>query len=288
MHNNTLTPFAFDDALVRVHMDEDGNHWFVAKDVALALGYQWNGSACISHVPEEWQRVRSVLTHSRGKQEMLCLTEQGLYFFLGRSDKPKALPFQKWLAGEVLPALRKTGQYTMPGCEVEDAGEEQEVCESGNAAFLELPPAVKRMSVRDRKDCMSFALQMARQTNIVNPADIYTLFLSFCMNLCSNASALPQRPKENERANVRLFVEECCEQGNPKRRVPLNSIYNAYRDWCHDQERPLEPVTRHKFMEYLARVAPWCKIIRANMQGSRIWFVGNLNLQPASVYNLSS
>jgi prophage antirepressor-like protein len=34
-----------------------------------------------------------------------------LYFFLGRSDKAKALPFQKWLAGEVLPAIRKTGRY---------------------------------------------------------------------------------------------------------------------------------------------------------------------------------
>lgn len=42
---------------------------------------------------------------------MLTLSEQGLYFFLGRSDKPKALPFQKWLAGEVLPAIRKTGKY---------------------------------------------------------------------------------------------------------------------------------------------------------------------------------
>ena len=42
---------------------------------------------------------------------MLCLSEQGLYFFVCRSDKPKALPFQKWLAGEVLPALRRTGEY---------------------------------------------------------------------------------------------------------------------------------------------------------------------------------
>jgi len=44
---------------------------------------------------------------------MLCLTEQGLYFFLARSDKPKALPFQKWLAGDVLPSIRKTGSYSL-------------------------------------------------------------------------------------------------------------------------------------------------------------------------------
>ena len=50
----------------------------------------------------------------RGPQEMAVLTERGLYFFLGRSDKSKALPFQKWIAGDVLPAIRKTGSYSTP------------------------------------------------------------------------------------------------------------------------------------------------------------------------------
>ncbi|MDL2267993.1 hypothetical protein LJC46_08425 [Desulfovibrio sp. OttesenSCG-928-G15] len=49
-----------------------------------------------------------------GTQRMLMLSEQGLYFFLARSDKPLALPFQKWLAGEVLPAIRKHGGYLTP------------------------------------------------------------------------------------------------------------------------------------------------------------------------------
>jgi prophage antirepressor-like protein len=61
-------------------------------------------------VPEEWRVVTSVVT-SFGEKDTHCLTEQGLYFFLGRSDKPKALPFQKWVAGEILPAIRKRGAY---------------------------------------------------------------------------------------------------------------------------------------------------------------------------------
>jgi phage antirepressor YoqD-like protein len=44
---------------------------------------------------------------------MVVLTEQGLYFFLARSDKPLALPFQKWIAGEVIPTLRRTGEYSL-------------------------------------------------------------------------------------------------------------------------------------------------------------------------------
>jgi hypothetical protein len=48
-----------------------------------------------------------------GVQEILCLSEHGLYFFLARSDKPAALPFQKWIAGEVLPRIRRTGVYAV-------------------------------------------------------------------------------------------------------------------------------------------------------------------------------
>ena len=103
---------------VRTFRDKAGEPLFVAKDVALALGYEWNGNARIAHIPAEWRGVTSVVTPS-GTQEMVVLTEQGLYFFLGRSDKPKALPFQKWLTGEVLPAIRKTGGYGTPQTENE-------------------------------------------------------------------------------------------------------------------------------------------------------------------------
>ena len=40
-------------------------------------------------------------------------TEQGLYFFLGRSDKKKALPYQMWIADDVVPSIRKTGAYSL-------------------------------------------------------------------------------------------------------------------------------------------------------------------------------
>ena len=84
----------------------------MAKDVAEALEYRWNGNAAIAHVPAEWRGVRSILTPG-GTQELATLSEQGLYFFIARSDKPRAIPFLKWIAGEVLPAIRKTGQYSI-------------------------------------------------------------------------------------------------------------------------------------------------------------------------------
>lgn len=111
---SSLTPFSFESHEIRT-LTIGENPWFVAKDVAEALEYVWKGtSGTIGHVPEEWRGVCSVQTPS-GIQEMATLSEPGLYFFINRSDKPKALPFQKWVAGDVIPAIRKTGHYTAPG-----------------------------------------------------------------------------------------------------------------------------------------------------------------------------
>jgi prophage antirepressor-like protein len=112
---NELQIFGFEGREVRIII-EKGELWFVAKDVAEALGYEWKRSATIGHVPEEWKGAKPISTPG-GAQEMLCLSEQGLYFFLGRSDKPKALPLQKLVAGTILPTIQKTGSYTVPGRE---------------------------------------------------------------------------------------------------------------------------------------------------------------------------
>lgn len=99
----------------------NGEPWFVAKDVAQALGYAESSlrqlNNLVQSVPEEWKDHKRITTSSKGVsqlREVLTISEQGLYFFLARSDKATALPFQKWLAGEVLPAIRKHGGYLTP------------------------------------------------------------------------------------------------------------------------------------------------------------------------------
>lgn len=109
---NALSQFSFQTNAVRT-IAENGEIWFVAKDVAQSLEYSsTNMTTIFSAVPEEWKGSKPIATLG-GNQKLLMISEQGLYFFLGRSDKPKALPFQKWLAGEVLPAIRKTGSYSV-------------------------------------------------------------------------------------------------------------------------------------------------------------------------------
>ena len=109
----SLVPFDFEKHQIRV-INEDGELRFVARDVVIALGYTRFDSNLIQHVPDEWKGANQIRTPG-GTQNLLTLTEQGLYFFVARSDKPKALPFQKWLSGEVLPTIRKAGSYSVAG-----------------------------------------------------------------------------------------------------------------------------------------------------------------------------
>ena len=112
--NSSIQLFNNNDFYVR-SFNDNGEIWFVAKDIAQALEYSEAGSitTLFGKVPEIWKGSKPIATPG-GVQEMLCLTEQGLYFFLGRSDKENALPYQMWIAGDVVPSIRKTGSYNLP------------------------------------------------------------------------------------------------------------------------------------------------------------------------------
>lgn len=70
---------------------------------------------------QNFGRVKKRIFTLGGSQDILCLSEQGLYFFLGRSDKKAALPYQMWLAGDVVPSIRKTGGYIAGQDQMTDA-----------------------------------------------------------------------------------------------------------------------------------------------------------------------
>ena len=118
---SSLIPFSFESQEIRF-IPEGDSFSVVGRDVLLTLDYPVSGGVgkYFDHVPEEWKGGISISTPG-GIQEMLTLTEQGFYFFVNRSDKPKALPLQKWVAGDVLPSIRKTGSYSLPGASPQNA-----------------------------------------------------------------------------------------------------------------------------------------------------------------------
>ena len=205
--SNAIQPFAFEDHLVRTIMDDGGEPWFVAKDVALALGYQWNGASRIAHVPEEWRGVTSVVTPF-GEQEMLTLSEQGLYFFVARSDKPAALPFQRWLAGEVLPSLRRTGRYALAPGSLEDA--------------------LAGLSPRVRLHCLRLAVQVSLAANA--PQGVEATFARFCSLVKERPTE--ERPEDHDLPGLlRQFVQQCCRPQAGKC-LSGRDLYEAFLRWC--------------------------------------------------------
>ena len=84
--------------------------WFVGKDAADILGYSNTRKALIDHVDDEDKGVTKCDTLG-GVQDMTVINESGLYSLILGSKLPVAKHFKKWVTSEVLPALRKTGQY---------------------------------------------------------------------------------------------------------------------------------------------------------------------------------
>ncbi len=94
-------------------IEEGGAPWFVALDVAMALGYQ-NGSRDINrHVDEEDRRAVTV-HDGRQNRTMTIINESGLYSLIISSKLPGAKRFKRWVTAEVLPSIRKHGAYIGP------------------------------------------------------------------------------------------------------------------------------------------------------------------------------
>lgn len=89
----------------------DGEPWLVGKDVALVLGYSNSRDALSRHVDDEDKNTVVFHDGTSGNPNMTIINESGLYSLIFSSKLPNAKKFKHWVTSEVLPAIRKTGQY---------------------------------------------------------------------------------------------------------------------------------------------------------------------------------
>ena len=88
---------------------QDGEPWFVAKDVCDALEVK-NHIDALSRLDADEKGV--VLTDTLGgKQPISIVNEPGLYSLVLGSRKKEAKDFKRWITHEVIPTIRKTGGY---------------------------------------------------------------------------------------------------------------------------------------------------------------------------------
>ena len=83
--------------------------WFVAKDICSILELK-NITETMKMIPERWRGSEKLNTFG-GDQNMIIINEAGLYKLIMRSNKPVAQKFQEVVCEEILPSLRKKGEY---------------------------------------------------------------------------------------------------------------------------------------------------------------------------------
>jgi prophage antirepressor-like protein len=89
----------------------NGEICWVAVDVFRILEHS-NSRVALSRLDDDEKGVTNVYTPG-GSQEMGYVTESGLYSLIFTSRKPEAKAFKRWVTHEVLPAIRKTGTYSL-------------------------------------------------------------------------------------------------------------------------------------------------------------------------------
>lgn len=106
---NNIVAFNYEEQQVRT-IEKNSEPWFVGKDVADILGYTDTAQAVRKHIDDEDKGVVEMTTPG-GKQNMVIINESGLYSLILSSKLPTARAFKRWVTSEVLPAIRKTGEY---------------------------------------------------------------------------------------------------------------------------------------------------------------------------------
>jgi anti-repressor protein len=112
----SVVSFNFGVNPVRVLVDERGEPWWIAADVCAVLEIA-NPRDAMSRLDPDEKGVGSTDTPG-GRQEMVTVSESGLYSLVLGSRKPEARAFKKWITSEVIPSIRKTGGYSVQAFQV--------------------------------------------------------------------------------------------------------------------------------------------------------------------------
>ena len=178
---NEIQVFEYSNNPIRTVM-RDGEPWWVLKDVCEVLGISNHKMTVQRLDPDEVSLTD--LTDSMGRQQATTIiSESGLYSVILRSDKPEAKPFRRWVTHEVLPAIRKTGAYSVSpykpkassvgeviklvevtrsmmedqGCDpMEIAQAVKQICDQFNISLPEFFVKPKEMTLQDAMDMVDF------------------------------------------------------------------------------------------------------------------------------------
>lgn len=244
---NQLMTFDYEENTVRVIQDELGDPWWVAKDVCDILEHS-NHRVAVDMLEDDEKGVRKVYSLG-GDQEMIVISESGLYTLIIRSNKPEARPFRRWVTHEVLPAIRKQGLYDMGlEKEMDDIAMTTAAIPVTVARLSEAAQGIKAAMIIARAfgfredQARSMANEMVKELTGIDVMDLMKI-PEVAENGQSLLPSAADQPKIGlDERMLSEFVEDCCEVSSSVRTAG-DKLYWAFLRWFRenhgtDEEAP--------------------------------------------------
>lgn len=223
MNNTKVVTFDFDEMPVRV-LDHAGEPWFVLIDVCRVLAIA-NPRDAATRLDDDEKNTVVISDGNRGNPNTNIISESGMFTLILRShDALKsgttAHRFRKWVTGEVLPAIRRTGKYVHQTV----AADFDDEPETG-------PDVVAAMGADQARVWLDIVREARRLAGA--PAGLAVW----------RKSPLPQFPmvaaeeQDNSRIHdVRQFMDNRTEQADGAR-VQASILYGEYCTWAVEANR---------------------------------------------------
>lgn len=210
-------------------IQQNGEPWFVGKDVAEILGYKDTSDAMKKHVDIEDKLTRR-FADSGQNREMYIINESGLYSLILSSKMPKAKEFKRWVTSEVIPAIRKTGKYEA----------------MAQAVPINDEPATDFTQLEfDQRIRIAAIIASCRRERLPLVAKVLSLDLEGMMPL------MPAHITEAEQACYQ-YISSVYD--SLERDTPIQYFYNDYTKWCMEQN--LLPLTKPGVTKVLKKYFP--------------------------------
>lgn len=210
-------------------IQQNGEPWFIGKDVAEILGYSNTPKAIRDHVDDEDKLTERIVLSGQNR-EMTIINESGLYSLILSSKMPKAKEFKRWVTSEVIPAIRKTGKYEA----------------MAQAVPINDEPATDFTQLEfDQRIRIAAIIASCRRERLPLVAKVLSLDLEGMMPL------MPAHITEAEQAAYQ-YISSVYD--SLERDTPIQYFYSSYTKWCLEQN--LLPLTKHGVTKVLKKYFP--------------------------------
>lgn len=219
--------------------DENGEIWFVGKDVAVALGYAVAHKAITAHVDEEDRKKVDIrggqnapLGNDNLKSATWLINESGLYSLILSSKLPAAKAFKRWVTSEVLPSIRKTGKYEILPAAPADVAADGETLDINTLEY-------------DQRIRIASIIANCRRERLPLIAQVLSL------EITNDTKQLAQDSNDAEKTAYE-YIAGIFDQ--MKRDTPIRQFYNDYSKWCHFNN--VTPLTKRGLGRVLKQYFP--------------------------------